>query len=180
MTNKLLVERQSTVQQVQTVVESASSSSSSESESEGEHHCNDHRCVKCNPPPVAEEHMGPPVYDPYYRCWTFPYAKIERKPKEVIVRRPKANHRPRTKVITHEVQAQVDMGGPETNEINTQTGNDKSTYMEAEKDTQTDGKVSKLAQTRRPKAMDPNAATMIIIRFLFRLAMKRRMNIYRQ
>ena len=29
--------------------------------------CGDYRCVVCNPPPIADAELGPPVYDPYYR-----------------------------------------------------------------------------------------------------------------
>jgi len=50
-------------------------------------------CNSCNPPPAnVDDDFGPPVFDPYYKCWTFPYAKP--KPKEVKVEQIKYVPRP--------------------------------------------------------------------------------------
>jgi len=36
--------------------------------------CEDWKCQECNPPPPTHPEYGPPVYDPYFKCWTYPYA----------------------------------------------------------------------------------------------------------
>ena len=53
--------------------------------SEGKHcPCEDWRCQTCNPPPETDKDYGPPVFDPYFKCWTFPYARPAKKEKKVV------------------------------------------------------------------------------------------------
>ena len=35
------------------------------------------------------EELGPPVYDPYFKCWTFPYAKEKKVEKKALPPPPK-------------------------------------------------------------------------------------------
>ena len=37
--------------------------------------CDDWRCQDCNPPPPSHPEYGPPVFDPFFKCWTYPYAQ---------------------------------------------------------------------------------------------------------
>jgi hypothetical protein len=40
-----------------------------------DHYCKDWKCIICNPPPFTDKDYGLPIYDPYNKTWTFPYAK---------------------------------------------------------------------------------------------------------
>jgi len=51
---------------------------------QGDHECEDWRCKECNPPPPTHPVNGPPVYDPYFKVWTYPYAL--NVPKKVLVK----------------------------------------------------------------------------------------------
>ena len=37
----------------------------------------------CNPPPFTDKDYGLPIYDPYNKTWTFPYAK----PPDIVVKK---------------------------------------------------------------------------------------------
>lgn len=63
--------------------------------------CEDWRCQICNPPPKTDEDYGPPVFDPYFKCWTFPYAKPKKKEKKIVIK-------PREKPQTHNMEVQVE------------------------------------------------------------------------
>lgn len=47
--------------------------------------CDNWQCKECNPPPPVHPEYGNPVYDPYFKCWTYPYAtrKIEYSPRKM-------------------------------------------------------------------------------------------------
>jgi hypothetical protein len=111
--------------------------------------------------------MGPPVYDPYYRCWTFPYAKVRRRepPRDVIVGEKR---RVTFEAATHMTPDDKALLYPGV-DANVHTTEDKATHMEAEKDTQTGGHRNAGVQTRRRKGLDPNSAALVIMRFLMRL-----------
>lgn len=86
---------------------------------EAEHdECTDWRCQECNPPPPIHPEYGPPVYDPYFKCWTYPYA--QNIPKRVPKEKPPSPAKPET----HEMEVQADYQPepkPPVNEIPTQT-----------------------------------------------------------
>jgi hypothetical protein len=74
--------------------------------------CADHRCTTCNPPPSDDPELGPPVYDPVFKCWTYPYYKKE-EDKESSPE-PKASPAPSPpKKEVHEIEVQVDYVPPE-------------------------------------------------------------------
>jgi len=61
-------------------------------------YCEDWRCKECNPPPADHPEYGPPVYDPYFKVWTFPYAL--NIPRKVFVKKEV----PKIQVSSCEVQ----------------------------------------------------------------------------
>jgi len=60
--------------------------------------CKDWKCTDCNPPPPTHPEYGPPVYDPYFKCWTYPYA--QNKPKIVVKEQPS----PEKKAEVHSIE----------------------------------------------------------------------------
>jgi len=47
-----------------------------------DHKCTDWKCQECNPPPPIHPEHGHPVYDPHFKCWTYPYATRRASPKK--------------------------------------------------------------------------------------------------
>lgn len=145
--------------------------------------CEDWRCVKCNPPPVTDEDYGPPVYDPYFKCWTFPYAKEKERPKTpekkvevVVVPRPKPAQR------TIEVQVPDWPEEPtkiQTDEKLVQTIAEVKTQTTHDNPSQTVPPIERYVQTRRQEfIVDRAAAIRVIIRFLRRVVRRRRLRDY--